>query len=158
MVRLADGLDSNGEISEEAMNRAIECLTRFGQRLRDIPAANVRAVGTNTMRKASNSARFLKRAQKALNHSIEIISGTEEARMIFMGVSRALEDSHKRRAPAYQFWRSRQPQIEGRPVEPTHTTNVKVIGRQGRTARAIRTLLAAAGMKVHKRFVLEILE
>ncbi len=34
----------------------------------------------------------------------------------------------------------------------------KVIGRQGRTARAIRTLLAAAGMKVHKRFVLEILE
>jgi predicted RNA-binding protein YlqC (UPF0109 family) len=34
----------------------------------------------------------------------------------------------------------------------------KVIGRQGRTARAIRTLLAAAGMKVRKRFVLEILE
>ncbi len=34
----------------------------------------------------------------------------------------------------------------------------KVIGRQGRTARAIRTLLSAAGMKVHKRFVLEILE
>ena len=34
----------------------------------------------------------------------------------------------------------------------------KVIGRQGRTARAIRTLLAAAGMKVQKRFVLEILE
>jgi predicted RNA-binding protein YlqC (UPF0109 family) len=34
----------------------------------------------------------------------------------------------------------------------------KVIGRQGRTARAIRTLLSAAGMKVQKRFVLEILE
>jgi predicted RNA-binding protein YlqC (UPF0109 family) len=34
----------------------------------------------------------------------------------------------------------------------------KVIGRQGRTARAIRTLLSAAGMKIHKRFVLEILE
>jgi len=34
----------------------------------------------------------------------------------------------------------------------------KVIGRQGRTARAIRTLLAAAGMKIQKRFVLEILE
>jgi len=34
----------------------------------------------------------------------------------------------------------------------------KVIGRQGRTARALRTLLSATGMKVHKRFVLEILE
>ncbi|MBZ5587034.1 MAG: KH domain-containing protein [Acidobacteriia bacterium] len=34
----------------------------------------------------------------------------------------------------------------------------KVIGKQGKTARAVRTLLAAAGMKVRKRFVLEILE
>jgi uncharacterized protein len=34
----------------------------------------------------------------------------------------------------------------------------KVIGKQGRTARAIRTLLGAAGMKIRKRFVLEILE
>ena len=97
MVRLADGLDSKGEITSEAMERAIECLTRFGQRLRDIPADNVRVVGTNTLRKAKNSARFLKRAQKALNHNIEIISGYEEARVIFMGVSRALDDSHKRR-------------------------------------------------------------
>ena len=60
MVRLADGLDSKGEITSEAMERAIECLTRFGQRLRDIPADNVRVVGTNTLRKAKNSARFLK--------------------------------------------------------------------------------------------------
>jgi predicted RNA-binding protein YlqC (UPF0109 family) len=34
----------------------------------------------------------------------------------------------------------------------------KVIGKQGRTARAIRTILGAAGMKIRKRFVLEILE
>jgi len=97
MVRLAEGLDSKGEITDDAMERAIECLTRFGQRLRDIPADNVRVVGTNTLRKAKNSGRFLKRAQKALNHNIEIISGYEEARIIFMGVSRALDDSHKRR-------------------------------------------------------------
>jgi len=97
MVRLAEGLDSKGEISDEAMERAIDCLTRFGQRLRNIPAANVRVVGTNTLRKAKNSERFLKRARKALNHNIEIISGYEEARVIFMGVSRALDDSHKRR-------------------------------------------------------------
>ena len=97
MVRLADGLDSNGEISPEAMERAIECLQRFGQRLRGIPSDNVRIVGTNTLRKAKNSQKFLKLAQKALNHRIEIISGNEEARVIFMGVSRALDDNHKRR-------------------------------------------------------------
>lgn len=97
MVRLADGLNDNGEISAEAMERAIDCLTRFGQRLRTIPADQVRVVGTNTLRKAKNSDKFLKRARKALNHNIEIISGHEEARMIFMGVSRALDDSHKRR-------------------------------------------------------------
>ncbi len=97
MVRLADGLDSNGEISPDAMARAIECLQRFGQRLRDIPSDNVRIVGTNTLRKAKNSQKFLKLAQKALNHRIDIISGNEEARIIFMGVSRALDDNHKRR-------------------------------------------------------------
>lgn len=97
MVRLADGLNESGEISNEAMERAIDCLTRFGQRLRSIPAAQVRVVGTNTLRKAKNSDKFLKRARRALEHKIEIISGHEEARMIFMGVSRALDDSHKRR-------------------------------------------------------------
>ncbi len=96
-VRLADGLNDSGEISAEAMERAVDCLTRFGQRLRTIPADQVRVVGTNTLRKAKNSDKFLKRARKALNHNIEIISGHEEARMIFMGVSRALDDSHKRR-------------------------------------------------------------
>lgn len=119
MVRLADGLDSNGEITEEAMQRAIECLTRFGQRLRDIPAANVRAVGTNTLRKAKNSARFLKQAQNALNHSIEIISGTEEARMIFMGVSRALDDSHKRRL-VLDIGGGSTELILGKRFKPTH--------------------------------------
>jgi predicted RNA-binding protein YlqC (UPF0109 family) len=40
-----------------------------------------------------------------------------------------------------------------------HPTDLgKVIGRQGRTAKAMRTLLGAAGMKLHKRYTLEILE
>jgi len=79
------------------MDRAIDCLTRFGQRLRTFSSENVRIVGTNTLRKAKNSDKFLKRARRALGHKIEIISGHEEARIIFMGVSRALDDSHKRR-------------------------------------------------------------
>ena len=44
------------------------CLQRFGQRLRDLHRDNVRIVGTNTLRKARNSAQFLARAQEALGH------------------------------------------------------------------------------------------
>ena len=76
MVRLAEGVDTKGEILDDAMARAIECLTRFGQRLRGIPAENVRVVGTNTLRKAKNSSALPQTgARKALNHEIEIISG-----------------------------------------------------------------------------------
>ena len=97
MVRLADGLGADGALDAQATARALDCLTRFGQRLRHLPPENVRVVGTNTLRKAKGADRFLKRAQRAVNHTIDIISGTEEARIIFMGVSYALEDAHKRR-------------------------------------------------------------
>ncbi|HHO70547.1 MAG TPA: exopolyphosphatase, partial [Halothiobacillus sp.] len=65
MVRLAGGLDDDGRLSEEAMERALACLERFGQRLREMPQGTVRVVGTNTLRKAKNSARFVKRAERA---------------------------------------------------------------------------------------------
>ncbi len=97
MVRLAEGLDNKGDIGGPAMDRAIECLTRFGQRIRELPAEDVRVVGTNTLRAASNSKKFLKRAARVLNHSIDVISGHEEARIIFMGVSHALDDEHRKR-------------------------------------------------------------
>lgn len=97
MVRLAEGLNDNNEIDPAAMDRAMDCLYRFGERLRDLPSENIRVVGTNTLRKAQNAEKFLKRAHRALNHPIEIISGTEEARLIFMGVSNSVSDSHKRR-------------------------------------------------------------
>jgi len=97
MVRLAEGLNENGDIDPTIMDRAIDCLNRFGERLRGLPSENIRVVGTNTLRKAGNSEKFLKRAQRALDHPIEIISGSEEARLIFMGVSNSVSDSHKRR-------------------------------------------------------------
>ncbi len=86
MVRLAGGLDEDDRLQEDVMNIALECLQRFGQRIKNIPSANVRAVGTNTLRQAKNSASFLKKANKALGMPIEIISGREEARLIFSGV------------------------------------------------------------------------
>ncbi len=86
-VRLAEGLLEDGTLSEEAQDRALACLEQFRHRLQGMPAINVRAVGTFTLRKASNAAPFLKKAQQALGYPIEIISGREEARLIYEGVA-----------------------------------------------------------------------
>jgi len=97
MVRLAGGLDANQHLDEETMARALDCLQRFGQRIKDIPSTNVRAVGTNTLRQAHNSREFLKQANVALGHKIEIISGREEARLIFLGVAHTVFNETERR-------------------------------------------------------------
>lgn len=97
MVRLAAGLDKDNNLSPEAQQRAIECLQRFGQRLREMPPGSVRAVGTNTLRKARTSKNFLAAASAALGHPIEVIAGVEEARLIYLGVSHGLPASDERR-------------------------------------------------------------
>ncbi|MBX3708069.1 MAG: exopolyphosphatase [Pseudomonadales bacterium] len=97
MVRLAEGLDARDDLQEPVMQRALDCLERFGQRLRELPPRNVRVVGTNTLRRANNAADFIRRAEAALGHTVEIIPGREEARLIYLGVSHALEDDHDRR-------------------------------------------------------------
>ena len=89
-VRLAEGLSDSGELSDEARQRAIDCLARFGQRLRDMQAGNVRAAGTSTLRRAHEESGFLSEAETALGHPIEIISGQEEARLIYSGVINSL--------------------------------------------------------------------
>lgn len=89
-VRLAAGLDADGVIDKDARKRALECLARFGQRLRGLPAANVRTVGTNTLRQAANAEEFMRDAEEALGHPIEVISGAEEARLIYAGVVHGL--------------------------------------------------------------------
>ena len=85
-VHLADGLDSNNMLSEEAMERGIACLSLFAERLQGFDPASVCIVGTHTLRQASNATEFLKRAEKVIPYPIEIIPGNEEARLIFMGV------------------------------------------------------------------------
>jgi exopolyphosphatase / guanosine-5'-triphosphate,3'-diphosphate pyrophosphatase len=97
MVRLAEGLDDDDNLVEPVIQRAIACLERLGQRLRDIPHDNVRVVATNTLRRASNAADFIRRAEVALGRTVEVISGREEARLIYLGVSHALEDHRERR-------------------------------------------------------------
>jgi len=92
MVQLGAGIDAQNNLSDEAQLRALDCLERFGQRLRDIPRGQVRAVGTNTLRKAGNAEQFIDRAEAALGHPIGIIAGREEARLIYRGVAGTTSD------------------------------------------------------------------
>ena len=87
MVRLASGLNQHGFLDNASQSRALACLRRFGQRLRDMQAHRVRVVGTNTLRRARNADGFLGAAEEALGHPVEVISGIEEARLIYLGVS-----------------------------------------------------------------------
>lgn len=89
-VRLAEGLSATGDLSADARARAIDCLSRFGERLRDMHAASVRAAGTSTIRRAREDTGFIADAESALGHPIEIISGIEEARLIYNGVTHSL--------------------------------------------------------------------
>ncbi|PPD04475.1 MAG: exopolyphosphatase [Methylobacter sp.] len=93
MVRLASGLDKRNHLDIETQNRALECLERFGQRIRHFPPDSVRVVGTNTLRTAKNAGQFIAKAEKALNHPIHIISGVEEARLIYQGVAHSLSSN-----------------------------------------------------------------
>jgi exopolyphosphatase/guanosine-5'-triphosphate,3'-diphosphate pyrophosphatase len=96
-VRLAAGLDAEKRLSPDAVERAIEVLERFGERLRSFHASRVRAVATNTFRVARNTAEFLPRAESALGFPIEVIAGREEARLIFSGVVHTLPPSPNKR-------------------------------------------------------------
>jgi exopolyphosphatase/guanosine-5'-triphosphate,3'-diphosphate pyrophosphatase len=95
-VRLAAGLDSEKRL-DEAIDRAIAVLERFGDRLRSFHPNRVRAVATNTFRVARNTRDFLPRAEAALGFPIEVIAGREEARLIFSGVVHTLPPSPNKR-------------------------------------------------------------
>ena len=86
-VRLGGGLDANGYLLESAAQQGLDCLRRFAQRLQGFDAVQVRAVATQTLREARNRDAFLVRAEEALGFAIEVVSGREEARLIFAGVS-----------------------------------------------------------------------
>jgi exopolyphosphatase/guanosine-5'-triphosphate,3'-diphosphate pyrophosphatase len=96
-VALAEGLGEDRILSEDAQRRALDCLERFGQRLEHMTSDTVRAVGTNTLRAAKNARRFLEQAEAALGHRIEIVSGREEARLVYLGVANTLSSPEGRR-------------------------------------------------------------
>lgn len=97
MVRLGAGLDESKRLTPEAQSAALDCLERFGQRLRDMPRGTVRVVGTNTLRMARNGEAFLALAEQVMGHPIDIISGVEEARLIYQGVAHCVPHDGNRR-------------------------------------------------------------
>ncbi|TDR43272.1 exopolyphosphatase/guanosine-5'-triphosphate,3'-diphosphate pyrophosphatase [Tahibacter aquaticus] len=96
-VRMAAGLNRDGSLDSARRDRALACLARFGQRLRALPPGRVRAVATNTVRRMSVPHAFLLPAETALGHPIEVVSGREEARLIYLGVAHGLPESRERR-------------------------------------------------------------
>ncbi len=97
MVRLAAGLDEHKNISAEYLSKAYESLESMSERIQNIPNSHVRIVGTNTLRVAKNSRQFLEQAEQILGHEIEIISGREEARMLYLGVAQSTSDNPTRK-------------------------------------------------------------
>jgi exopolyphosphatase / guanosine-5'-triphosphate,3'-diphosphate pyrophosphatase len=96
-VRLSAGLRKDGSLSRERREVAFNCLARFGQRLAGFPPTRVRAVATNAVRQLSHPQTFLLPAETALGHPIEVVSGREEARLIYQGVARGLPSSDQKR-------------------------------------------------------------
>src|SRR3954462_7707438 len=97
VVRLGGGLTADKRIDRATHARALESLAKMAERLRGFPRQAVRAVGTNALRVAKNAPQFLREARQALGFPIEVISGREEARLIYLGVAHALPVSNQRR-------------------------------------------------------------
>ena len=96
-LRIGAMLDERNRLTAEARHAAIECLARFGERIRGLHPSAVRAVATNAFRVATNAASFLPQAERALGFPIDVITGYEEARLIYNGVAHVLPASDEMR-------------------------------------------------------------
>ncbi len=96
-VQLAAGLNERDYLSEESMQRGLECLRGFAKHLQGFKPEAVTIVATNALRVARNRSEFITRAEEILGFQIELIAGREEARLIYLGVSHALADDEGKR-------------------------------------------------------------
>ncbi len=85
-VRLGAGITAQKHLDDEVQERALAALRRFSERLAGMPKGSVRVVGTNALRVAKNARQFVRKAEATLGFPIEVISGREEARLIYLGV------------------------------------------------------------------------
>lgn len=96
-VQLAAGLNSKGELSDKAQERALDCLRRFRERISQFDSSVIQIIATNALRVAKNRKAFIRAAEEIMNCPIEIVSGREEARLIYLGVAHTLSDDEGKR-------------------------------------------------------------
>ncbi len=96
-VRQGNGINEDGFLSDDAMQRGWDCLLRFAEQLQGFNPRHVRAVATQTLREAKNRGVFLHRAKQILGFDIDVVGGQEEARLIYQGVVHSLSQSDERR-------------------------------------------------------------
>ena len=156
-VRLGAGLDTNGLLTEEATLRGLACLARFAQRLKGFVAPQVRAVATQTLREARNRDLFLARAQAGLGFAIEVISGREEARLIYAGVARLQPSSVPRlvvdiggRSTEMILGRGRKPVRAESFQVGSVSLSLKYFGEGRFTEAAFRQAQVAAGAELEE--------
>jgi exopolyphosphatase/guanosine-5'-triphosphate,3'-diphosphate pyrophosphatase len=151
-VRQGAGLDANRMLSTEALQRGWECLQRFAERLRGISSHQIRAVATQTLREARNRDEFIARGEAILGCPIDVISGKEEARLIYQGVSHLLPQSDETRLVIDIGGRSTE-MIVGRGYQPLEMESYRVgsvswsqqyFGKGGFTAAAFKVAVVAA--------------
>jgi exopolyphosphatase/guanosine-5'-triphosphate,3'-diphosphate pyrophosphatase len=156
-VRLGAGLDANGMLSEEAAQRGLACLRRFASRLAGFVPGQVRAVATQTLREAQNRNAFLLRAQEALGFPIEVISGREEARLIYAGVAHMQPSQIPRlvvdiggRSTELILGRARQPQVAESFRVGCVSLSLRYFGDGRITDAAFRAAQVAAGAELEE--------
>ena len=94
-IRLGVGLDEQNALTRDAMERGWVCLQMFKEHLDEMNIHRIRAVATQTLRVATNRDAFIKRGRKILGCPIEVISGKEEALLIYTGVTAILDRKEK---------------------------------------------------------------
>ena len=124
-IRQGAGMDADRNLSAQAMQRGWDCLARFGERLSGFDRTRVRAVATQTLREARNRDVFLERANEIRGFPIDVISGREEARLIYQGVAKMLPQSAERRLVVDIGGRSTE-LIVGAGSEPQHMESYRV--------------------------------
>lgn len=124
-VRQGNGLDEDRNLTEDAMQRGWDCLARFAERLSGFKKSQVRAVATQTLREAKNREEFLKRGCEILGFPIEVIAGTEEARLIYQGVAHMLPSNQDQRLVIDIGGRSTE-LVLGHGLEATETASFRV--------------------------------
>ncbi len=97
IVRQGNGLDDSGNLSAAAMQRGWDCLARFASCLAQYPGIRVRAIATQTLREARNREEFVRQGSAILGHPIDILSGNEEAQLVYQGVAQGLPPSDETR-------------------------------------------------------------